>query len=261
MTDQMTRGLGVAVVNLAAWVAVTTACGSGGDDTGDGDTTPPRDDGGTVDDGGTDADADESGADADTDTGPDADADADSGTDGGTVSCDELRSLVEAYKIAHPGRGGKDWDINALTPAQVAADPAAQELLSVCGDDQRPVIPLLAWEYGGADHPWINPEASALVYCVYIPVSPSSSNWQYDAVSDHVTADVHVLCPEQNPCNDRTGANQVSDCIGDASNFEILVDIASLHDGADAGLSLAESSTELRLILTDGTKVHLHAAL
>ena len=38
---------------------------------------------------------------------------------------------------------------------------------------------------------------------------------------------------------------------------EILVDIASLNDGADAGLSLSEASTELQLILPDGNVVHL----
>ena len=213
-------------------------------------------------DGGTDA---EPGADADsgTDTGGEtsADAEGDDGTDGDATLCDGVRARVEAYKAAHPGNGGKDWDINTLTPAEVAADPDAGYLLSFCGADQRPIFPLLAWEYGGADHPWINPDASALVYCVYTPVNPSSSNWEYDTAADHVTADVYIKCPEQNPCNDRTGANQVSDCIGAASNFEILVDTASLHDGADAGLSLAEASTELRLILADGTKVHLYTGL
>jgi len=35
--------------------------------------------------------------------------------------------------------------------------------------------------YGGSHHCVIHPEQSALVYCVYIPVKPSSANWQYDA--------------------------------------------------------------------------------
>jgi len=39
--------------------------------------------------------------------------------------------------------GGEDWDINAKTPAQIAADPAAQRLLSLCGKDERPVIPFV----------------------------------------------------------------------------------------------------------------------
>ena len=62
---------------------------------------------------------------------------------------DQVKGWVEAYQAAHPGNGGKDWDINAKSPAQIAADPTAQQLLSICGPDQRPVIPLLAWEYGG----------------------------------------------------------------------------------------------------------------
>ena len=83
------------------------------------------------------------------------------GSDGGSSAdaggsaappCAEVKALVLAYKAAHPGNGGKDWDINAKTPGQIAADPAAKQLLSLCGPDQRPVIPLIAWEYGGMDH-------------------------------------------------------------------------------------------------------------
>lgn len=180
---------------------------------------------------------------------------------GGASTFEQVASWIDAYKAAHPGNAGKDWDINAKTPAEIAADPDAQRLLSLCGPDQRPVIPLLAWEYGGTDHQWINPQASALVYCVYIPVDPSSSNWQYDATQDHVTADVYVLFPDQNPCNDRAGADQVLACLGDSTNIEILVDTASLNDGADAGLSLSNASTDLNLILPGGTKVHLFTGL
>jgi hypothetical protein len=175
--------------------------------------------------------------------------------------CAQVMALVTAYKAAHPGNGGKDWDINAKTAAQIAADPAAQQLLALCGPNQRPVIPLIAWEYGGSDHQWINPQASALIYCVYTPVSPATSDWQYDAAQDHVTADVYVQCPDQNPCNSQQGANQIASCIGDVTNFEILVDTASLDDGAGAGLALANASTELMLILTDGSKVHLYSNL
>jgi hypothetical protein len=177
----------------------------------------------------------------------------------GGPTYDQVKAWVDAYKAAHPGNGGKDWDINAKTPAQVAADPAAQQLLAICGPGQRPVIPLLAWEYGGSDHQWINPQASALVYCVYIPANPSTAHWQYDSAADHVTADVHVRFPDQNPCNAQQGANQVAACIGDLTNFEILVDTASLNDGADVGLMLANSSTELLLILADGTRIHLYS--
>ena len=46
-------------------------------------------------------------------------------------------------------------------------------------------------------------------------------------------------------------------CVGDETNFEILVDTANIDDGRDAGLSLAEASTTLRLILADGNKVDL----
>ena len=173
------------------------------------------------------------------------------------LSFEEVKAWIEAYKSAHPGRGGKDADINAKTPAQIAADPAAQQLLSLCGKDQRPVIPLLAWEYGGSDHPWKKPQASALIYCVHTPVKDASPTWRFDAADDHVTADVYVKFPDQNPCKNQSGAKQVTACIGDLTNFEILVDTASINDGKDVGLSLASASTTLRLILSDATKVHL----
>ena len=170
---------------------------------------------------------------------------------------DQVKEWVAAYRAAHPGRGGKDWDINAKSPAEIATDPAAQRLLSLCGPDQRPVIPLLAWEYGGFDHQWVDPAASALVYCVYTPVAQPSSHWRFEEADDRIVADVYVLFPDQNPCKDRRGKDQVAACIGHASNFEILVDTASLNDGRHVGLSLSEASTELRLLLTDGSKVHL----
>lgn len=164
----------------------------------------------------------------------------------GAATATEVRAWAKHYKAAHPGHGGKDYDINAKTPAQLAKDPAARQLLGVCGPDQRPVIPILAWEYGGNDHPWINPGAAALVYCVYTPVKPSTAHWQYNAAKDHVTAEVYVRFPEQNPCRNKTGLERVTGCLGAGSNLEILVDTASLNDGAGAGLSLAESSTTLR---------------
>jgi hypothetical protein len=168
---------------------------------------------------------------------------------------DDFNQLVGAYKEAHPG---KDGDINQKSTEAVANDPAAQELLAICGPDQRPVIPLLAWEYGGFDHPWEKPEAAALVYCVFTPVSPNSPHWEYEAGSDHVTADLYLPYPAQNPCAASPGSGQVADCIGDYSNFEILVDIASLHDGHDVGLELSEASTELRLIpALGGPPIHL----
>lgn len=181
-----------------------------------------------------------------------------SGGYGGAPACDETLALVQAYAAAHPG---SDADINAKTPAEIAADPDAQKLMALCGADQRPVIPHLAWEYGGSDHAWIDPTASALFYCVYTPVDPSTDNWQYDAAADHVTADVYVGCPDLNPCHAQTGADQVLACLGDPTNIEILVDIASYNDGMDAGLSLSEATTDLYLILSGGTKVHLYTGL
>ena len=150
----------------------------------------------------------------------------------------------------HPG-------LVVVAPEQIAADPDAQRLLALCGRDQRPVIPVLAWEYGGSDHQWINPEKGSLVYCVHTPVRNPTPNWQYDARNDQVTAAVYVLFPDQNPCKDQQGANQVMACIGHRSNFEILVDTASINDGRDVGLSLASASTALKLILPDGSRVHL----
>lgn len=173
------------------------------------------------------------------------------------ATAEEVREWALAYRAAHPGNGGKDWDVNAKSNSELAADPDAANLVGICGADQRPVIPLLAWEYGGSDHQWIDPDASALAYCVYIPVSVSTENWSYDAGADHVTADLYVKFPVENPCAGEVGADQVAACIGDNTNFEILVDTISRRDGVDAGLSLSEASTEVRLILADGTKVHL----
>ena len=169
----------------------------------------------------------------------------------------EVGAWVADYKAAHPGKAG---DILALSAAELAADPDAARLRALCGADRLPVVPLLAWEYGGADHAWVDPEASALVYCVYIPAAPSTAHWTYDAAKDRVTADMTVLFPGQNPCGSRTGAETVSGCIGAPSNYEILVDTASYHDGKDVGLSLSEASTELNLLLADGSRVHLTTA-
>ena len=175
---------------------------------------------------------------------------------------DEVKSWITAYKAAHPGRGGKDWDINKKSAAQIAADPAAQQLLSLCGKDQLPVIPLIAWEYGGKDHQWIHPEASALVYCVYTPCKTNSEHWKYDKAKDHITADVYVKFPDQNPCKNETGAAQVMSCLGNRSNIEILVDTASLKDGINdgkaVGLDLSEATTDLYLLQPDGKRVLMY---
>jgi len=173
-------------------------------------------------------------------------------------SAADARVCILEYKAAHPGQDG---DINAKTPAQIAADPDAQRLLGLCPTEQRPVIPLLAWEYGGADHPWINPDASALLYCVYIPSATANEGWSYDAATDRVTADMWIRFPDENPCKDRQGAELVAGCIGDMTNFEIIVDLASLNDGADVGLSLSEASSELMLRQPDGMRVHLITTL
>ena len=50
-------------------------------------------------------------------------------------------------------------------------------------------------------------------------------------------------------------------CLGDASNIEIIVDTASLHDGADVGLDVSNASTDLYLILPDGTRTHMYTGL
>ena len=172
-----------------------------------------------------------------------------------------MRTSILAYKDAHPGNGGKDWDITFKSRAEVDADPDLARLLGLCGIDRRPVIPLLAWEYGGSDHPWISPDSSALVYCGYGPVAPSTDNWSYDPATAHVVADVYILFPDENPCRSQQDADLVVACIGDPSNFEIFVDVSSFDDGACAGISLSEASTELRLVLPDGTKTHLFSGL
>ncbi len=183
------------------------------------------------------------------------------GGSGGSIgepTAEDAAQWVEDYKAANSGNAGRDWDINAKSPAEIAADPDLQRLIDLCGPDQRPVIPAMAWEYGGGDHQWINPTASALVYCVYIPVSPNSDHWQYDSATDSVTVDIYVKFPDENPCKDETGADQVMACLGDPSNVEILVDTASLDDGAGAGLSLSEASTDVYLLLPDGSRVFMH---
>jgi hypothetical protein len=186
--------------------------------------------------------------------------------DSGAARYDDVLAWVQAYKAAHPGNGGKDWDIVSCcagasrSQASLVADPDAMRLRSLCGANQLPVIPLLAWEYGGTDHSWINPQASALVYCVYVPVQPSSPEWQFDAGAMRVTADVYVLFPDKNPCKNELGANQVMACLGDPTNVEILVDTASFQDGADVGLMLANAGTDLNLLLPDGAVVPMYSS-
>jgi hypothetical protein len=150
-----------------------------------------------------------------------------------------------------------DWDVNQMTPDQVAMDPDAQTLLALCGDDQRPVIPQIAWEYGGASHQWISPESSAIYYCTYTPVNPSTEHWSFDEAAQLVTADVTIGCPDQNPCAGDTGPDKVLNCIGDQTNMEIIVDTASYDDGHGAGLELSEAGTDLYLLEEDGSKMLL----
>jgi hypothetical protein len=180
-----------------------------------------------------------------------------SGTGGSNV-CDEAPDRIDAYLADHPGA---DADINQKTADELLADPDASWLMALCGADQRPVIPKLAWEYGGNDHAWINPEDSALGYCVYTPVSPGTAHWSYDENDDHVEADVSIVCPDLNPCKGETGADQVMSCLGDESNVEILVDTASYDDGQAAGYDLSEASTDLYLLEPGGGRVHLYLGL
>ena len=172
---------------------------------------------------------------------------------GQSPSYEQVLAWVTAYKAAHPSNS----DINAEPPRQVADPTAAGRLLSICGKDQRPIIPLLAWERGGNDHRWIDANRSALVYCVYTPVRESTDHWHYDDPRNKVTADVYVKYPDQNPCKDSPGVQQVADCIGAVSNYEILVDTASFNDGKHIGLQLSEATTLLKLILPNGQKVNL----
>lgn len=180
-----------------------------------------------------------------------------------TYTAAQVQTLVTAYKASHQGNGGKDWDIigccsgASRTQAQIDADPAAVQLRAICGPNQLPIIPTIAWEYGGADHPWINPQASALVYCMYTPVAANSSHWTYNPSTNHVVADTYIKFPDQNPCKAQTGANLVLSCIGDTTNTEIFVDTASNHDGHDVGYELSVSTSVINLIQPNGTKVLL----
>jgi hypothetical protein len=169
----------------------------------------------------------------------------------------DVVSWVADFKETHSGNDGRDWDILALSEEEVAADPDAARLLALCGPGQVPVIPEIAWEYGGSDHAWINPEVSPLVFCDYVPVAPGTAHWNYEAGTDLVTADTWLLFPAGDPCADEDGVESVTGCIGAASNYEILTDTASFHDGHDVGLELSEASTELNLLLRTGERVHL----
>jgi hypothetical protein len=156
-----------------------------------------------------------------------------------------------------------DWDIIdccgfARTEAEIQADPEAVALRGMCGAGQLAIIPMLAWEYGETKHPWINPSASAVAYCVYLPTKTNSAHWSYDAATDHVIAEVYVKFPDQNPCKAQTGKAQVMSCLGDPTNIGIFADTASFHRGGDVGLSLAESTTDLYLVLPDGTRVLMY---
>lgn len=87
-------------------------------------------------------------------------------------------------------------------------------------------------------------------------------NGVYANAHPGASGDINALTPAQvfpheNPCKSETRADQIAKCIGDMTNFEILVDTASLNDGTDVGLSLSEATTELMLIGSSGSKVHL----
>ena len=183
-----------------------------------------------------------------------------SAADPTAVRYEQVLEWIRAYKAAHPGRGGKDWDINSKSASQIAKEPDTRRLLSICGANQRPVIPMLAWEYGGSDHRWEHPEEAALVYCVCTPVQKATPSWSFDRSRNRVNADVSVKFPDHNPCKDESGKDQVMKCIGDEGNLEILVDTASLGDGHNVGLNLSEASTELRLVLPNGKKIRLALA-
>lgn len=170
---------------------------------------------------------------------------------GSGITYDQALAWITAYKAAHSGVAA---DINSKTNAQLASDPAAQQLLSLCGPDQRPVIPQIAYE---GTRPWLNISASALVYCVYTPVSSGTSHWTYDEGQGRVTADMYVRFPDQNPCKTSQGKDQVLACLGDPLNTEVLVTTISLFDGSAAGFDLSEASTLINLILPDGTKTQL----
>jgi hypothetical protein len=73
-----------------------------------------------------------------------------------------------------------------------------------------------------------------------------------------VIAEVYVKFPDQNPCTAQTGKAQMMSCLGDPTNIEIFADTASFHRGGDVGLSLAESTTDLYLVLPDGTRLLMY---
>ena len=170
---------------------------------------------------------------------------------------EQVRQWIGEYKASHRGNGGKDWDINAKTPEQIASEPDTKRLCELCGPDQRPVFPELAWEYGGSDHPWESPENAPLVYCVYTPQATPTAHWRFDEGRKRVTAHVYVLFPEQDPCRTMNAKEHIEACIGEFGNLEILSDTASLGDGRDLGFSLAEVSTELRLLRPNGKSTRL----
>ena len=169
----------------------------------------------------------------------------------------QVRQWIAEYKAAHPGRDGKDWDINAKTQEEITSEPDTRRLCELCGPDRRPVIPELAWEYGGSDHRWEDPQNAPLVYCVYAPIAKSSPHWRYDAARRLVVAHVYVLFPEHDPCANKSAEEHVKACIGGFGNLEILSDTATWRDGRDVGRSLAETQTELRLRMPSGKSVRL----
>ena len=169
----------------------------------------------------------------------------------------QVKQWISQYKRGHPGRGGKDWDIHTKTAKQLASEPDTRRLCELCGPDRRPVIPELAWEYGGSDHAWESPEKAALVYCVYTPVARASPNWQFDEAKQRVTALVYILFPEQDPCAGKSAEQHAALCIGGHGNLEILGDTASMSREPGFSRSLDEASTELRLRLPGGKTARL----
>jgi hypothetical protein len=168
------------------------------------------------------------------------------GTTAGDPTYAKVLAWVDAFAATHTG---KATDINKAS----FNDPAAAQLRAVCGAGWTSIYPRLAWEYGGNDHAWKTPLASPLLICVHAPIkAPYTAEWGYS--NNHVTALVFVKFPEQSPCHD-----QLLTCMqSDTTNMEILVDAAGgSDDGSSVGLNLSEASTELKLLLTNETTVHL----
>jgi len=156
-----------------------------------------------------------------------------------------------------PRQRRQGLDIVAKTPAQVAADPDAAKLLALCPSDQRPIIPFLAWSTAA----WTTRGSTGGFGARLLRLHPGQSR-------DRA---LELRCDERQRHGGRLRevprAKSVQRQSGRGAGRRVHRRCDELRNPRrhrepsrrrGRRLSLANSTTELKLVLPDTTKVHLY---